>query len=272
VRAALALRALAALLVGVAGCGLLTAEPASAQADADRRLGLSSLRSGLEFAGADVRALQRDPDANPLALWLARGRQLWGEPAGTPGRSCASCHGELATMKGAALRHPRLHPDSGRLVNLEDRIRECRATRQGVPAPDFESQELLALTLAVTEPSAGLPLDTAIDAALRPHWQAGRALFEQRQGQLNLACASCHDERWGQRLYTDPLSQGHPNGYPLYRLEWQAPGSLERRLRSCQAALRAVLPAWGALEQRQLALYLKWRAQGLPVEVPAVRK
>jgi sulfur-oxidizing protein SoxA len=36
--------------------------------------------------------------------------------------------------------------------------------------------------------------------------------------------------------------------------------------------VRAEPLPWGAQEVRQLALYLGWRGQGLPVEVPAVRK
>ena len=175
-------------------------------------------------------------------------------------------------MKGAAVRHPRLHPVTGQLVNLEDQVRRCRTEQQRAVAPAFESDELLALTLLVTQASQGLPLRTEIDAALQPHWRAGAALFTQRQGQLNLSCAQCHDQRWGQRLYTDALSQGQPNGYPLYRLEWQKPGSLERRLRSCLSSIRAELPDWGDLGLRQLSLYLKWRGEGLPVELPAIRK
>jgi sulfur-oxidizing protein SoxA len=68
------------------------------------------------------------------------------------------------------------------------------------------------------------------------------------------------------------LSQGQPNSYPVYRLEWQGVGSLERRLRSCFVGVRAEPPVWGALEARQLSLYLMWRGEGLPLEVPAVRK
>jgi sulfur-oxidizing protein SoxA len=89
---------------------------------------------------------------------------------------------------------------------------------------------------------------------------------------MNLSCAQCHDQNFGQRLYTDLLSQGQPNGCPVYRLEWQKPGSLERRLRSCYAGIRAEIPPWGALEMRQLALYLMWRGEGLPIEMRAVRK
>ena len=49
-------------------------------------------------------------------------------------------------------------------------------------------------------------------------------------------------------------------------------GSLERRLRSCYAGIRAEPPTFGDLALRQLGLYLNWRGQGLPVEMPAVRK
>jgi hypothetical protein len=40
------------------------------------------------------------------------------------------------------------------------------------------------------------------------------------------------------------LPEGHPNGYPIYRLEWQSVGSLQRRLRNCLFGLRAELYAY----------------------------
>ena len=107
---------------------------------------------------------------------------------------------------------------------------------------------------------------------MRPHLLAGAELYQRRQGQLNLSCTQCHDRHWGQRFYTDALSQGQPNGYPVYRLEWQTLGSLERRLRSCYTGVRAEPPPFGDLALRQLSLYLNWRGAGLAIEMPAVRK
>ena len=71
---------------------------------------------------------------------------------------------------------------------------------------------------------------------------------------------------------TGSIALGDMMSYPVYRLEWQSVGSLERRLRSCFVGVRAEPLAWGALESRQLSLYLMWRGEGLPLEVPAVRK
>ena len=42
-----------------------------------RALPLDRLRSGLEFAGPDVRAMQADDVANPGFLWVERGEKSW---------------------------------------------------------------------------------------------------------------------------------------------------------------------------------------------------
>ena len=238
-----------------------------------RHLPLAQVRSGLAFAGADVRALQADEFGNPAQLWLGRGEQRWREPQGAGGQSCQSCHGEVQqSMRGVATRYPSIDTKTGQLLNLEDRIRQCRSQQQKGPELAWESDDLLALSLHVSQASRGMPLRVSTEGPARAHWQQGERLFVQRQGQLNLSCANCHDQNQGRRLFTDILSQGQPNGYPVYRLEWQGVGSLERRLRSCFVGVRAEPFAWGALEARQLSLYLMWRGEGLPVEVPAVRK
>lgn len=246
---------------------------ALAQSEPLRWLAPEQLRSGLSFSGPDVQGLQADGFANPGLLWLARGEALWAQRAGPLKQSCQDCHGRQAeSMKGVAARYPRLAIHTGQLVNLEDQIRSCRTHRQQATDWAFESEELLAMTLYVTEGSKGLPLHMSPDPQLAKHLHAGAALYQRRQGQLNLSCTQCHDQQQGRRLYSDPLSQGQPNGYPVYRLEWQTLGSLERRLRSCYVGIRAEPPPWGDLSMRQLALYLTWRGAGLPIEVPAVRK
>ena len=67
------------------------------------------------------------------------------------------------------------------------------------------------------------------------------------------------------------IPQAHPTGYPIYRLEWQSVGSLQRRLRNCMTAVRAEPYDYGSPELLRLELYLAWRARGMPMETPAVR-
>ena len=228
-------------------------------------------KGGIEFQGADVKALEADDFANPGLLWVTRGESLWAEPRGESKVSCASCHA-AAKMTGVAARYPRFDASLGRVVNLDERINACVEGRQRAPRLAWESAELLALGAFVARQSHGLPLAVSIDGPARATWEAGRDLYHRRIGQLHLACTNCHDASWGKTLLAESISQGHPNGWPAYRLEWQSIGSLERRLRACFFGVRAEMPAYGSADLIALELYLAWRAQGLPSTVPGVRR
>ena len=233
---------------------------------------LEARRSGYEFMAPETRAIQDDDATNPGMLWVLDGATLWSRRTGTADRACSDCHGDArASMKGVAARYPAFDPARGRPVNLEQRINGCRSERQKAPPLAYESKELLALSAYVARQSRGLPITIAVDARTRPFLEAGRETFFRRQGQLNLACAQCHDDHWSAKLAGSPITQAHPTGYPLYRLEWQSLGSLERRLRSCLAGMRAEPYAYGAPEFVDLELYLMWRARGMKLEAPGVR-
>jgi sulfur-oxidizing protein SoxA len=229
-------------------------------------------RSGYEFMSRETRAMQDDELANPGTLWVLDGEALWNRTSGAAGRACADCHGDARTsMKGVAARYPAFDAARGRPVNLEQRINACHTERQGAPALAYEGRELLALTAYVGRQSRGLPIQPVIDARTEPFLAAGRAAFFRRQGQLNLACTQCHDDLWGKQLVGNTIPQAHPTGYPIYRLEWQGLGSLQRRLRNCFTGVRAESYPFGARELVELELYLMWRARGMKLETPAVR-
>jgi L-cysteine S-thiosulfotransferase len=59
--------------------------------------------------------------------------------------------------------------------------------------------------------------------------------------------------------------------YPIYRLEWQGLGSLQRRLRNCMTGVRAEPFADGSDEAAALTLCLMRRTSGMTLESPAVR-
>lgn len=233
---------------------------------------LTDRKSGYEFMGRETRAMQDDDTVNPAMLWVLDGEALWNRKEGSAAKSCADCHGDArASMKGVAARYPAFNAARGRPVDLEQRINICRTEQQQSTPLPFESKELLALAAYVGRQSRGMPIEIADDERTKPFLQAGRDLFTQRQGQLNLSCAQCHDDNWGQKLAGAAIPQGHPTGYPLYRLEWQALGSLQRRLRNCLFGMRAISYPLGAPQYVDLELYLMWRARGMPVETPAVR-
>jgi sulfur-oxidizing protein SoxA len=229
-------------------------------------------RSDYELMGPQTRAMQDDDTANPGMLSVLDGEALWNRRDGATNKSCADCHNDArASMKGVAARYPAYSPALGRPIDLEVRINICRTEQQKATPLKFESKELLGLTAYLALQSRGMPIDVANDQRTQPFIAAGRELFNRRMGQINMSCAQCHDDNWGQKLAGAPVPQGHPNGYPLYRLEWQSLGSLQRRLRNCMSGMRAEPYAYGAPENVDLELYLMSRAQGLKMEAPAVR-
>jgi len=251
---------LAVLLLGFVGAAFAAEIP-----PAERR-------SGYEFMGRETRAMQDDETTNPGMLWVLDGEALWNRKAGAADRACADCHGDArASMNGVAARYPAFDATLRRPVDLEQRINACRTDRQKAASLAFESHELLALSAYLARQSRGTPIAVAIDDRTKRFLDAGRETFHRRQGQLNLSCANCHDDLWGRKLAGTPIPQAHPTGYPLYRLEWQSLGSLQRRLRNCLNGMRAEAPPFGSPELVDLELYLMWRARGMKLESPAVR-
>ncbi|MGH6740480.1 MAG: sulfur oxidation c-type cytochrome SoxA, partial [Bradyrhizobium sp.] len=219
-------------------------------------------RSGYSFMAPDTQAMQNDDAANPGMLWVLDGKALWNKKAGSGGKACADCHGDAPTsMKGVAARYPAFDPVLGHPVNLEQRINLCRANHQQATPLAYESRDLLALTALVARQSRGVAIASDADPRLAPFVAKGRELFMHRQGQLNLACTNCHDDNWDKHLAGSAITQGQPTGYPLYRLEWQSLGSLQRRLRNCMIGTRAQPYDYGAPELVELELYLMSRAQ-----------
>ncbi|MCJ2046752.1 sulfur oxidation c-type cytochrome SoxA [Methylobacterium sp. J-078] len=229
-------------------------------------------RSGFDTMSPDIQAMQRDGMSNPGLLWLEDGADLWTKAPAPDRPACAGCHGEAGTaMRGVATRYPAWDAESAAPIDLQGRVNACRRRHQGAEPYPYESRELLGLTAYVAAQSAGLPITVPDDSRLGPARAAGRALFTQRMGQLGLSCAACHDDHPGRRLGAALIPQGHPTGYPLYRLEWQGVGSVQRRLRNCMTGMRADPFGYGASEFVALERYLMDRAAPLPVETPAVR-
>lgn len=206
-------------------------------------------RSGLDYASPEIRRLQESEAENPGMLWVDAGEKLFRA-------RCASCH---ASMKGVAARYPRVA--GGKTITLEAMVRHREPFA-------WESEELLGLTAYIAYHSRGLPIGRHLSAA---EVARGKAEYFRRRGQMNLACANCHDANPGKRIGAETISEGQPNGYPTYRLRWQTLGSLERRLRACFSGVHAEMPAYGDPRLAELEAYLAWRGRGLPVEAPAVR-
>lgn len=227
-------------------------------------------KSGGQFMAASTQAMQNDDTLNPGMLWVKGGEALWQRPPDGNSKSCASCHTQTS-MKGVASRYPAFDDMLKRPVNLSQRINQCRQKHQASVPLRAESQDLLSLESFVAHQSRGMPVASPADSRLDLFRQRGEQRYNQRIGQLNLSCAQCHDHNAGGRLGSSQIPEAHPTGYPVYRLEWQTLGSLQRRLRNCMSGVRAEPFAYGAPELVELELHLAVRAKGMLVETPGVR-
>jgi L-cysteine S-thiosulfotransferase len=228
-------------------------------------------RSGFEDMGASTQAMQKDDALNPGMLWVKDGEALWKQLTGASNKACISCHTTPGSMRGVSARYPAFDTRLGRPITLSQRINQCRQHHQQAAPLRPESQDLLSLESYVALQSRGLPVSPPDDARLEPFRQRGQQLFTQRMGQLNLSCAQCHDGLAGRRLASSLIPEAHSTGYPVYRLEWQTLGSLQRRIRGCMSGVRAEPFAYGAQELVELELYLNTRAKGMAMETPGVR-
>jgi L-cysteine S-thiosulfotransferase len=229
-------------------------------------------RSGFDFMGPATQAMQKDDFQNPGMLWVNDGAALWERPAGQSSKACVSCHAAASrSMRGVAARYPAFDDVLGRPITLSQRVNQCRQKHQQAEPLRPESQELLSLESYVAHQSRNLPVAPPSDARLALFQQRGEQRFMQRMGQLGVSCAQCHNDNAGKRLGSSVIPQAHPVGYPVYRLEWQTMGSLQRRLRNCMSGVRAEPFPFDAQELVELELYLNGRAQGMTGETPGVR-
>jgi sulfur-oxidizing protein SoxA len=232
------------------------------------------LLSGWLFREAETRELEADSFQNPGMLYVDRGADIWNTVDGTMGKSCASCHDDAAdTMKGIAANYPKWDADAKRPINIELQIDKCRVENMGAEAYKFDAPDQKALTTYIKHQSLGTPV--AVDLSqgdLQSWWDRGKEMYYTRTGQLNFACASCHEANSGQYIRADHLSQGQANGFPTYRLKQADMVSLHNRFRGCIRDTRAEFPKAFSDELMALEVYVTWRGTGLSVETPAVRQ
>ncbi len=239
----------------------------------DRDNPLRELISGYEFSPLELRSLQDDDFDNPAFVWSVQGEKLWSRADGSAGKSCASCHNTAReTMRGAAASYPQYDLSAGKVVNLEQRVNLCRREKMKAAPWAYESDALLAMTAFLRLQARRSLTNVSISGPAAAIFALGKKLYTTRTGQYGMSCALCHNARYGASLGDVTISQGHPNGSPSWEMSTKKLVSLHERFRSCYRRMRAEPFANGSPEFVALELYVNWRANGLPLEAPAVRR
>jgi sulfur-oxidizing protein SoxA len=233
---------------------------------------LNEILSGWRFRTDETQALQTDDFDNPAFVFVDQARDMWETVEGTAGQSCASCHGDVEdAMKGVRAAMPKWNANAGEVWSLENFVNDCRETRMGAEPWKWDGGEMNAMTALIGLQSRGMPVAVDISGPAREWWERGKEIYYTRYGQLELACANCHEDNYGNMIRADHLSQGQTNGFPTYRLKNARLNSIHGRFRGCIRDTRGETFAHGSEEFRALELYVAWRGTGLSVESPSVR-
>lgn len=204
---------------------------------------------------------------SPAGFVLAKGKKLWGKPL-PDGKSYASCYTDGG--RGAAAHYPKYSETRYGVVTLPMSLNACRE-RHGAKALRYGKGDMLALETYLVSLSNGTPIDVKADSeGAVAAFQAGQKFFFQREGQLDLACASCHIGAVGRYLRAQLLSPavGMAATFPKYRMKWGAVGTLQRRFRGCQKKIRAKPEAFESTDYRNLQFFLTYLSNGIKIDVP----
>ncbi len=232
---------------------------------------IDTIYSGWRFRTDDTQALEEDDFDNPAMLTVDAAFDAFNTVVGTEGKSCASCHTDgPEEFAGLSATMPKVI--GGKLTTMEDLLNQHRQDVMGAEPLKWSSQEMQGMVALIGLQSRGMPVNVAIDGEAAPFWEQGKEIYYTRYGQLELSCANCHEDNWGNMIRADHLSQGQTNGFPTYRLKQAKLISKHNRFRGCIRDTRAETFAEGSDEFRALELYVMSRGNGLSVEPPAVRQ
>ena len=242
------------------------------RADAPAHLdNLNTIYSGWVFRSDETQALEMDDFENPGMIFADDARDAWSVAEGSEGKSCADCHGDAESLVDVRASYPKWNDGAEEVRTLAMQINGCRTEQMGAEPWKYDGDDMLNMEALISSVGRGTIVNVAIDGPAQSMWEQGRDLYYTRMGQLDLSCANCHEDNYGNNIRADHLSQGQINGFPTYRLNNAKLNGVQSRFRGCVRDTRAETYAVGSEEFIALELYVASRGNGLSVEGPSVR-
>ncbi len=232
---------------------------------------MDEIMSGWHFRSDETQVMEADDFDNPGMVFVEKALGAWETAEGSEGKSCADCHGAAEDMAGVKATYPKWNEAAGKVRTLQMQMNACRTERMGAEAWKYDAGTAIEMEAMLSSVSRGLPVNVAIDGPAQATWEMGKELYYTRTGQLDLSCASCHEENYGNMIRADHLSQGQINGFPAYRLKNAKLNGVHSRFKGCVRDTRAETYSPGSDEFVALELYVASRGNGLSVEGPSVR-
>lgn len=230
-------------------------------------------------------------DGNPAELWEARGEDMWKSPRGPKKAALNTC--DLGkgpgVVKGAYVELPRYFPDTGKVMDLEQRLADCMVKLQGFtyveatsrPFGDGQKQSPMeALVAFIASESRGMKMAvTASHPAEARMYAAGKEIFSYRAGPYDFSCSTCHAAK-AQRIRLQDLpdlldaadAQRAYTTWPAYRVSQGEVRTMQHRLYDCFRQQRFPEPIYGSDVVTALTLFMAKNAAGGVFDAPAIKR
>ncbi|WP_338847184.1 sulfur oxidation c-type cytochrome SoxA [Massilia sp. W12] len=230
-------------------------------------------------------------EGNPAELWEMRGAEIWQKKDGPKQASLQACDlGKGAGVTaGAYVELPRYFADTGKVMDLEQRLLHCRITLQGWSAAQARAQhfgapgkpsvmEALAAWIAGQSRGMKMAVSTAHPQEQKTY-KIGEYLFHYRAGSHDFSCASCHSSD-GQRIRMQdlpnilrtPQAQAAYTSWPAYRVSQGEVRSMQHRLSDCLRQQRFAQVEYGSDTITALTMFLAKNANGGVFAAPALKR
>ena len=238
------------------------------------------------------RAMISDPMSNPGFLAVDRGEVLWATKRGTKNVSLETCNlGEGAgKIEGAYAKLPRFFADSGKVMDLEQRLLWCMEKIQELDTKDViarrfsgpgRASDMEDLVAFIANKSSGMKITPQLSHPKEKEMaEVGEELFYRRGGVMDFSCSNCHLEA-GKRIRLQALpdlskagkqAQETMGSWPTYRVSQSALRTMQHRLWDCYRQQRWPVPEYGSDALTALSLFLNKQAAGGEITVPSIKR
>lgn len=218
-----------------------------------------------------------DPASNPAVLFAESALTAW-SAKGPAGKACADCHagGVDKAMRGVATTYPKYLPTYRRVMSVEDflSVHAPETIGRGMLA---ESPDNVTMSILIKMQSNGMPVNVDITSPeAKAAYERGRAIYYQRVGQRNHACADCHEPDRGAGRYAGArllsfTRDGLTRHFPLWFMAYRGIWDIRKRFQVCMLPLGMNYLSADAPEYADLELYMTAFDNGKPMNVPGVR-
>lgn len=207
----------------------------------------------------------------PFLADIEEGRRIW-DSAFRNGRTFADCFPNGG--RNVAGNYPYFDSARQKVVTFEMALNDCRHANGEDEFAYGERRPMGVLTAYARTLSDGMRMNIRVDSpAAREKYEAGKALFFRRIGQLNAACAGCHLHNAGKIMRMEIISPalGHAAHWPVFR-GGEELMTFQGRFKRCMEQMRAVPYGYASEEWNNLEYFLSYISNGIPLKSSVFRK